>query len=138
MWLKGMGYFERVNFLFLFVCHTKNAADVSGKNLYTMEDLIAALDKSDSKTVIPMVPTNFFNYDALFKVLYQNLTCNVTQNNIFSCLLQDKMNLQESNNDKHTKYALTNVLRMGLFFWTGSCQCSKCWDQSLQDGQTSL
>ena len=27
MWLKGMGYFTRVNFIFLIVGHTKNAAD---------------------------------------------------------------------------------------------------------------
>ena len=66
-----------------------------------MEDLLAALNKSDSVTVIPTAPNDFFDYDGLFKGLYQNLTCNVKQNHIFSCLSQDKMNLWERNNDEH-------------------------------------
>ena len=66
-----------------------------------MEHLIAALDKSDNVTVIPTVPGDFFDYDALFKGLYRNLTCNVKQNHIFSCLVQDKMSLRESNINDH-------------------------------------
>ena len=66
-----------------------------------MEDLLAALNKSDSNTVIPTAPNDFFDYDGLFKGLYRNLTCNVKQNHIFSCLSQDKMNLRESNINDH-------------------------------------
>ena len=51
MWLKAMGYFKSVNFIFLIVGHTKNAADrlfnslkkeYHKNNLYVMEDLIAS------------------------------------------------------------------------------------------------
>ena len=75
----AMGYFKRVNFIFLIVGHTKNAADrlfnslkheYRKKNLYTMEMLVDSLRKSDSVTVLPTEPSNFFDYDTLFKDLY--------------------------------------------------------------------
>ena len=52
-WLKQMGYFKKVNFGFLVVCHTKNATDSSfnslkdeycRENIYTMQDLFQRLD----------------------------------------------------------------------------------------------
>ncbi len=64
-WLKAMGYFRRVNFIFLVVGHTKNAADClfhslkheyRKQDIFTMEMLIEKLSASDCVTVIPTVP----------------------------------------------------------------------------------
>jgi hypothetical protein len=105
-----MGYFKHVNFIFLIVGHTKNAADrlfnslkheYHKKNLFNMEDLIESLNVADCVTVIPTVPEDFFKYDALFKVLYRDLARNVKQNHIFSCIVDDQMNLRKSNIDDH-------------------------------------
>lgn len=110
-WLKAAGYFEKVNFIFLIVGHTKNAADrlfnslkteYRKQNIYTMEELIRSLDASDCVSVIPTIPEDFYDYDALFKELYRNLTSNVKQNHIFSCVEHDKMHLRESNLTEHT------------------------------------
>jgi folylpolyglutamate synthase/dihydropteroate synthase len=67
-WLKAMGYFRRVNFIFLVVGHTKNAADrlfnslkheYRKQDIFTMEVLIRKLSASDCVTVIPTVPDDF-------------------------------------------------------------------------------
>ena len=109
-WLKNAGYFANVNFIFLIVGHTKNAADrlfnslkteYRAKNIYTMEGLIEALDASDCVSVIPTVSEDFFDYDALFKDLYRNLTRNVKQNHIFSCVEHDTIHVSESNLIEH-------------------------------------
>jgi hypothetical protein len=61
MWLKEMGFFMRVNFVFLIVGHTKNACDhlfnllkhqYCQKNTYTMDKLIESLSWSQKITVI--------------------------------------------------------------------------------------
>ena len=111
MWLKATGYFKCVNFIFLIVGHTQNAADrlfnslkheYRKKNLYTMEDLIVSLNRSDHVTIIPTCPEDFFDYDALFKDLFRNITRNIKQNHIFSCSsVDDRMNLRESNIADH-------------------------------------
>jgi hypothetical protein len=110
-WLKAMGYFRRVNFIFLVVGHTKNAADrlfnslkheYRKQDIFTMEVLIEKLSASDCVTVIPTVPDDFFNYDKLFKELYRPLASKVKQNHIFACIDDDQMNLRESNLDQHT------------------------------------
>ena len=68
-WLKAAGYFVKVNFIFLIVGHTKNAADrlfnslkteYRAKNIYTMEGLIELLDASDCVSVIPTVVSEDF------------------------------------------------------------------------------
>jgi hypothetical protein len=78
-WLKGMGYFGQVNFIFLFVGHTKNAADClfnsleheyQKQDIFTMEVLIEKLSYSDCVTIMPTVSEDFFNYNKLFKELY--------------------------------------------------------------------
>ena len=80
-WLIAMGFFKKVNFIFLVVGHTKNAADrlfnslkceYHKKNLFTMDSLVAALDVSDSVTVIPTVANDFLEYDSLFKKLFRD------------------------------------------------------------------
>jgi len=110
MFLKAAGYFKSVNFIFLVVGHTKNAADrlfnslkheYRKKNLYTMEDLITSLDVSDCVTVIPTVPEDFMNYDAFLKDLFRDLACKVKQNHIFACSEDDRMSLRESNMNEH-------------------------------------
>jgi uncharacterized protein YnzC (UPF0291/DUF896 family) len=110
MFLKAAGYFASVNFIFLVVGHTKNAADrlfnslkheYRKKNLYTMEDLITSLDVSDCVTVVPTVPEDFMNYDAFFKDLFRDLACKVKQNHIFACSENDRMSLRESNMNEH-------------------------------------
>jgi len=110
MLLKAAGYFTSVNFIFLIVGHTKNAADrlfnslkheYRKKNLYTMEDLIRSLDVSNSVTVIPTVPEDFNNYDAFCKDLFRDLTSKVKQNHIFACSEHDRMSLRESNMVEH-------------------------------------
>ena len=112
-WLKAMGYFKQVNFIFLIVGHTKNAADrlfnslkheYRKKNIYTMDSLVASLSKSKSVTVLPTEPGDFFNYDALFKDLFRNLSGAVKKNHIFSCTGVDRMDLYESNIAEHTKH----------------------------------
>ena len=99
-----------MNFIFLVVGHTKNAADrlfnslkheYRKKNLYTMEDLITSLDVSDCVTVVPTVPEDFMNYDAFFKDLFRDLACKVKQNHIFACSENDRMSLRESNMNEH-------------------------------------
>ena len=61
IWLKEMGYFMRVNFVFLIVGHTTNACDClfnllkhqySQKNTLTMDELIKSLSWSQKITVI--------------------------------------------------------------------------------------
>jgi len=110
-WLKAMNYFKSVNFIFLIVGHTKNAADrlfnslkdeYRKENIFTKEVLAEKLNKSDCVSVIPTAPEDFFNYDDLFKDLYRNLARQVKQNHIFSCIDDDRFELRESNLDEHT------------------------------------
>jgi hypothetical protein len=115
-WLKQMGYFKKVNFVFLVVGHTKNAADSSfnslkveyrRENIYTMQDLFQRLDVSDSVTVVPTTPADFLDYDALFDDVYRDLAGKIKQNHIFACGGDDDdmlpiIQLRESNLDEHT------------------------------------
>ena len=61
-WLTAMGYFKKVNFIFLIVGHTKNAADslfnslkheYHKKNLFTMEGLLDYFGVSNCVTIVP-------------------------------------------------------------------------------------
>ena len=78
-WIKQMGYFDAVNFVFLIVGHTKNAADhlfnslkhkYRKQNIYTMQSLIDWLSVSDAVTIVPSVLEDFLGYDALMDNLY--------------------------------------------------------------------
>ena len=114
-WLKQMGYFKQVNFVFLVVGHTKNAADSSfnslklkywKQNIYFMLDLIQCLNMSDSATVVPTKKEDFLDYDALFDDIYGDLAGIVKQNHIFSCGGDSDdmipiIQLCESNLDEH-------------------------------------
>lgn len=103
-WLIEMGYFQKVNFIFLIVGHTKNAADrhfnllkkdYRKQNIYTMDGLFDALSASDGVTVIPTTHKDFFDYDTLFDTLYKDLKRKIKQNHIFSC------EFKEGNDTKH-------------------------------------
>jgi hypothetical protein len=74
-WLAQLGYFLEINFIFLVVGHTKNAADrlfnslkvmYWKKNLYTFHQLVEALGTSRTITVHPTVSEDFLNYGNLF------------------------------------------------------------------------
>jgi len=79
VWLCEMGYFKCVNFNFLIVGHTKNAADhlfnalkfqYCKENIFTMEDLLSILNVSPSVTVHEASADDFFVYDKLFSLYY--------------------------------------------------------------------
>ena len=64
-----------------------------------MDSLVAALDASDSVTVIPTVANDFLEYDSLFKKLFRDLAGQIKKNHIFSCSVEDTelcLNLCES------------------------------------------
>ena len=99
--LVEMGFFARVNFIFLVVGHTKNSADrlfnalkevYRGSNIGTMEKLYPILNSSKKVTVVPAQSQDFFDYDAFFDLFYRELTGLVKKNHIFSC---DKTNCWE-------------------------------------------
>ncbi len=113
-WLKQMGYLNKVEFVFLIVGHTKNAADglfnslkheYRKQNLFTMQALLDCLSVSDSVMVVPTVHEDFINFDALFDDIYRPLAGKVKQNHIFSCSgdnsLLPVIQLRVSNLDEH-------------------------------------
>ena len=79
VWLMALGYFKRVNFIFLVVGHTKNAADClfnclkleyRKKNLLTFQDMLEALNRSELVTIHPASPLDFLEYDKLMNKFY--------------------------------------------------------------------
>ena len=120
-WLRAMGYFKTVNFVFLVVGHTKNAADrlfnslkkeYRKKNMFTMKVLCEALNASNYVTIIPTVVEDFLDYDALFKQLYRDLSSQVKQNHIFTCVQDNELILRESNLEKHEQ-VIHNLSKRG-------------------------
>ena len=114
-WLKAMGFFYTVNFTFLVVGHTKNAADrlfnslkheYRKRNIFTMEDLVFQLNVSTSVTVIPTSHEDFLDYDTLLKGMYIDLAGKIKQNHVFSCSGDDltsvSIYLRRSNLEDHT------------------------------------
>ena len=81
------GYFKKVNFIFLVVGHTKNAADrlfntlktiYRDVNCYIMEELIECLNTSKRVTVIEAVEGDFLDYDEYLHKFYSCLSGKVT------------------------------------------------------------
>jgi len=105
-----------VNFTFLIVGHTKNAADrlsnslklheYRKRNIFTMEDLVFQLNVSTSGTVIMTSRDDFLGYDMLLKDMCIDLAGKVKHNHIFLCSGNDltsvSMYLRQSNLDEHT------------------------------------
>ena len=115
-WIQQMGFFRTVNFVFLIVGHTKNAADrlfnslkteYRKQNIFTMQGMIHTLSASDSVTVVPSDVEDFWDYDALFSKIYRDLSGQVKNNHIFTCSgngsFRSVMDLRESNLDDHKK-----------------------------------
>jgi hypothetical protein len=100
--LVEMGYFMRVNMLFLVVGHTKNVCDrrfnnlkkdYHKRNICTYEDAIAILDKSKYVTVMPIDPKEDWRdyYNMLVKAykLMSSAGLRSRPNDIFSAHLDD-------------------------------------------------
>ncbi len=73
-WIALLGYFLEVNFMFLVVGHTKNAADrlfnllkvkYRNQNLYTFDQLVEALGMLRTITVHPTMSEDFLDYGKL-------------------------------------------------------------------------
>ena len=78
-WLMALGYFKRVNFIFLVVGHTKNAVDClfnclkleyRKQNLITFQDMLEVLNRSELVTIHPASPLDFLDYDKLMNKFY--------------------------------------------------------------------
>jgi hypothetical protein len=98
LWLVEMGYFKRVNFVFLVVGHTKNSADrlfnalkldYRNQNIYTIRELIKCLSRSKYCTIIPTVEEDFKNWNAYLDLFYRNYKDKaksiIKRNHIFTC-----------------------------------------------------
>ncbi len=92
-WIASLGYFNEVNFIFLVVGHTKNAADrlfnslkamYRLKNLYTSDQMVEALGTSRTITIHPTMSEDFLDYSKLFDFFYKKLTGRIKQNHIFT------------------------------------------------------
>ena len=112
-WLAQLGYFLEINFIFLVVGHTKNAADrlfnllkvmYRKKNLYTFDQLVDALGTSRNITVHPTVSEDFLDYGNLFDFFYKKLTGQIKQNHIFSATQGDEITIRESFLGQHEEF----------------------------------
>ena len=101
VWLTEMGYFKKVNFVFLIVGHTKNAADrifdllkldYWSKNLYKIHQMMMVLGRSKYDTIHNTVVSNFHDWGEYLKLFYSKFSKNnkgyMKQNHIFSCTLK--------------------------------------------------
>jgi len=115
-WLMAMGYFKAVQFIFLVVGHTKNAADrlfnslkheYRKQNLFTFDELVTALDQSATVTVHRTVADDFLDYDKLFDGIYRKLSGQIKQNHIFSCVDDgSEITIRKSNMAEHQEFIL--------------------------------
>jgi hypothetical protein len=111
-----MNYFKEVNFIFLVVGHTKNAADClfnslkdeyRRQNLFTFQDLVETLNKSLMVTVHPASSEDFLDYNKLMSSLIWTLAGNIKKNHIFSCNNDgSQMMLWQSNLPEHQEFVL--------------------------------
>jgi hypothetical protein len=125
-WLNAIHYFKEVNFIFLVVGHTKNAADrlfnclkneYHLQNLFTFQDLVEALNRSPRVTVHPTSIVDFHDYDRLTQELYRLLLGNIKTNHIFSCTDDGlQMIIRKSNLVKHREFVV-NLHKKGT--WDG-------------------
>lgn len=76
---EGSGVLQNINFIFLVVGHTKNAANslfyslkhkYCQQNIFMMEQLLERLNVSASITVVLTVHNDFSNYDKFFTGIY--------------------------------------------------------------------
>ena len=113
-----MGYFKKVDFIFLIVGHTKNAAfslfnslikyKYRKKNLFTMERLFDWLGISECETVVSTLPEDFLDYNRLFTNVYCNLAGKVKKNHIFSVSGDGPLPVIELHESYLDKYPISN------------------------------
>ena len=129
-----MRYFKQVNFVFLIVGHTKNAAGrifnllklkYHKVNVHPTEELFHVLNASGHVTVHPTKPEDFADCNTFLSLFYGKYSQPesgglIKQNHIFSCnYSQDRtgnqlvVNLQKSNLDEH-KVAKHRSLNKGF------------------------
>ena len=93
VYLAEMGYFKKVNFIFLIVGHTKNSADMlfnalkmkyHREDIHTMAQMIEILDNSDSVTVHPSEEADFYDWETFLDLFYSDYKNKIKQNHIFS------------------------------------------------------
>ncbi len=93
-----MNFFKEVNFIFLIVGHTKNAADClfnslkdeyRRQNLFTFQDLVETLNKSSVVTVHPASSEDFLDYKKLMSSLFRMLAGNIKKNTSFLATTTD-------------------------------------------------
>ena len=86
VWMMAMNYFKEVNFIFLVVGNTKNAADRLFKslkdgyrrqNLFTFQDLVETLNKPLVVTVHPASLEDFLDYKKLMSSLFWTIAGNI-------------------------------------------------------------
>ncbi len=86
VWLVDLGYFWLINFIFLVVGHTKNAADrlfnsmkkeYRKHNVFTFEDLVSKLEWSDLVTIHETIANDFLDYNQLLDGIYKKLAGHV-------------------------------------------------------------
>ena len=133
LWIMAMGYFKSVQFIFLVVGHTKNAADrlfnslkheYRKQNLFTFDQLARTLDQSASVTVHRTVANDFLDYDSLLDGIYRKLAGNIKQNHIFSCIDDDgfEMRIRESNLVEHRE----SIVRLPKKYWKTADRTELC------------
>jgi hypothetical protein len=96
-YLVEMGYFKSVNFIFLVVGHTKNAADRlfnllkmiyrRSSNVQTFGSLLGVCGKSPHVTPIAVVDGDFLEY-SVFLLEFYNSIKDIREQHIFSCSVQ--------------------------------------------------
>jgi hypothetical protein len=95
-YLVEMGYFQHVNFIFLIVGHTKNAADrlfnalkfvYRGSNVQTFQGLLNVCGASRHVTPIAVDNGDFFKYSDFLLQFYNTLK-DLKVQHIFSCSVQ--------------------------------------------------
>jgi hypothetical protein len=135
VWLTEMGYFADVNFVFLVVGHTKNAADKLFNNLkmtyrkvnvHTMDELFKVLNVSGHVTVHPAEPDDFHDWKSYLNLFYSNFSQSkggglIKQNHIFTCNYSRdftgnnlNVNLRKSNLEKH-QVQKHRIIRRGFY-----------------------
>lgn len=128
--LTELGYFKKVNFIFLIVGHTKNAADrlfntlkklYRLTNIFTMKDLLAKLSASNMITIHPTKVEDFHDWDTYLDLFYSDFRSKIKQNHIFSCSYESnrvgnqlQVDLRESDLEEHT-IVEHNTFKQGFF-----------------------
>ena len=92
-YLVELGYFKRINFVFLIVGHTKNSADAHFTCLkmtyhkadcFVLDDLLKICNHSEKVTVIPAVEEDLCDWGKYLSLFYRNFVKKVKINHIFT------------------------------------------------------